>query len=100
MLAKRTRTVTVRPGLDLARRRVIVRGASQNIIRTGAGDCQATIGPFACYLPQRVVELVRVKYVSRSFQSHVHSMHLSYRVASAGRGTGRDNPVDFSKILG
>jgi hypothetical protein len=47
-----------------------------------------------------VVELVRVKYVSRSFQSHVHSMHLSYRVASAGRGTGRDNPVDFSKILG
>ncbi len=33
-------------------------------------------------------------------QSHVHSMHLSYRVASAGRGTRRDDAVDFSKILG
>jgi hypothetical protein len=27
-------------------------------------------------------------------------MHLSYRVASAGRSTGRDDAVDFSKILG
>ena len=27
-------------------------------------------------------------------------MHLSYRVASTGRGTGRDDAVDFRKILG
>jgi hypothetical protein len=27
-------------------------------------------------------------------------MHLSYRVASSGRGTGRDDAVDFRKILG
>ena len=32
--------------------------------------------------------------------SHVHSVHLSYRVASTGRGTGRDDAVDFGKILG
>src|SRR6267378_2676259 len=32
--------------------------------------------------------------------SHVHSVHLSYRVASTGRGTGRDDAVDFRKILG
>ena len=27
-------------------------------------------------------------------------MHLSYRVASTGRGTWRDDAVDFRKILG
>ena len=27
-------------------------------------------------------------------------MHLSYRVASTGRSTGRDDAVDFRKILG
>ena len=27
-------------------------------------------------------------------------MHLSNRVASTGRGTGRDDAVDFRKILG
>ena len=27
-------------------------------------------------------------------------MHLSYRVASTGRGTGRDDAVDFRKIFG
>ena len=27
-------------------------------------------------------------------------MHLSYRVASTERGTGRDDAVDFRKILG
>src|SRR3984893_12961283 len=32
--------------------------------------------------------------------SHVQSVHLSYRVASAGHGTGRDDAVDFRKILG
>src|SRR5438128_11973754 len=32
--------------------------------------------------------------------SHVQSVHLSYRIASAGHGTGRDDTVDFRKILG
>src|SRR5260370_2208494 len=32
--------------------------------------------------------------------SHVQSVHLSYRVASTGRGTGRDDAVDFREILG
>ena len=32
--------------------------------------------------------------------SHVQSVHLSYRVASSGRGTARDDAVDFRKILG
>src|SRR5882724_342549 len=32
--------------------------------------------------------------------SHVQSVHLSYRVASTGRRTGRDDAVDFRKILG
>src|SRR5438132_11521739 len=32
--------------------------------------------------------------------SYVQSVHLSYRVASTGRGTGRDDAVDFRKILG
>src|SRR5438105_7708309 len=32
--------------------------------------------------------------------SHVQSVHLSYRVASTGRGTGRDDAVDFRKLLG
>src|SRR5438132_7948697 len=32
--------------------------------------------------------------------SHVQSVHLSYRIASAGHGTGRDDAVDFRKILG
>jgi hypothetical protein len=27
-------------------------------------------------------------------------VHLSYRIASTGRGTGRDDAVDFRKILG
>src|ERR1700730_2074670 len=27
-------------------------------------------------------------------------MHLSYRIACTGRGTGRDDAVDFCKILG
>src|SRR3984893_1551414 len=32
--------------------------------------------------------------------SHVQSVHLPYRVASTGRGTGWDDAVDFRKILG
>src|ERR1700726_297233 len=32
--------------------------------------------------------------------SHVQSVHLSYRVARTGRGTGRDDAVDFGKVLG
>jgi hypothetical protein len=32
--------------------------------------------------------------------SHVQSVHLSCRVASTGRGTGRDVAIDFHKILG
>src|SRR6266481_9707380 len=32
--------------------------------------------------------------------SHVQSVHLSYWVASTGRSTGRDDAVDFRKILG
>src|SRR5437660_9723846 len=32
--------------------------------------------------------------------SQVQSVHLSYRVASTGRGTGRDDAVDFRKIFG
>src|SRR5205807_7192068 len=47
-----------------------------------------------------VVELVRVRYASPSFQSHVHPVHLFCRVASTRRGTERDNAVDFLKILG
>jgi hypothetical protein len=31
---------------------------------------------------------------------HLQSVHLSYRVASTGRGTGWDDAVDFRKILG
>src|SRR5580704_15014437 len=70
-------------------------------MRTGVGDCQAALDarlPATCR--GVVVELARVKYVSPSSQSHVHSMQLSYRVASAGRGTVRDDAVDFRKILG
>src|SRR5882762_8965669 len=33
-------------------------------------------------------------------QSQIQSVHLSYRVASTGRGTGRDEAVDFRKIPG
>jgi len=47
-----------------------------------------------------VVELATVRYVSPSFQSHVHSVHLFCRVASTRRGTGWDDAVDFRKILG
>ena len=32
--------------------------------------------------------------------SNVQSVHLSYRVASTGRGAGRNKAVDFRKILG
>ena len=32
--------------------------------------------------------------------SYVQPLQLSYRIASAGRGTGRDDAVDFRKILG
>src|SRR6266404_1111570 len=32
--------------------------------------------------------------------SHIQSVHLSYRIASTGRSTGRDDAVDFRKILG
>jgi hypothetical protein len=31
--------------------------------------------------------------------SHVQSVHLSYRVASTGRRTGRDDAVDFREIV-
>src|SRR5438270_7205230 len=32
--------------------------------------------------------------------SYVQSVHLSYRIASTGYGTGRYDTVDFRKILG
>src|SRR6516162_2009982 len=47
-----------------------------------------------------MVELARVRYVSPSFQSHVHAVHLSCRITSTRRGTGRHDAVDFRKILG
>jgi hypothetical protein len=42
----------------------------------------------------------RARYVSPSSRSHFHSVHLFCRVASTRRGAGRDDAVNFRKILG
>ena len=44
--------------------------------------------------------MVWVRFARHTFWSQVQSVHLFYRIASTGCGAGRDDAVDFRKILG